>query len=60
MAHAGQWNEAGVRTVTGGAWTPILVRQVLTRPRNAGLVEHDGQLVGRMPGEPIVDRGRCR
>lgn len=52
---AKEWNEAGLRTASGGRWTAVLVRQVLTRPRNAGLVEHHGQIVGRMPGEPIVD-----
>lgn len=52
---AQEWNEAGLRTAGGGLWTAVQVRQVLTRPRNAGLVEHAGQIVGRMPGEPIVD-----
>lgn len=52
---AQEWNEAGLRTASGGLWTAVQVRQVLTRPRNAGLVEHHGQIVGRMPGEPIVD-----
>ncbi len=51
------WNEAGLCTASGGRWTPVQVRQVLARPRNAGLVEHEGQVVGRMPGEPIVERG---
>ncbi|MGH3905184.1 MAG: recombinase family protein, partial [Pseudonocardiaceae bacterium] len=50
-----EWNEAGLRTVTGRLWTPVVVREVLLRPRNAGLIEHGGELVGRMPGDPVVD-----
>ncbi|PZS30314.1 MAG: recombinase family protein [Pseudonocardiales bacterium] len=54
---AAEWNLAGLPTAGGKVWTPVLVREVLSRPRNAGLVEHDGVVVGQMPGEPIVDRG---
>jgi site-specific DNA recombinase len=54
---ASEWNSAGLRTVTGKLWNSILVRAVLARPRNAGLIEHEGELVGRMPGEPIVEVG---
>jgi hypothetical protein len=49
------WNAAGLRTVHGQLWRAVTVRDVLLRPTNAGRVEHDGELVGRMPGEPIVD-----
>ena len=50
------WNEAGLRTATGGTWDGVNVRQVLARPRNAGLIHHKGQLVGHVTGEePIVD-----
>lgn len=52
IAH--DWNTAGLKTVTGKAWTPAAVRDVLDRPRNAGLIEHDGQIVGRIEGDPIV------
>lgn len=52
-----EWNAAGLRTTTGGVWTPPKVREVLLRPRNAGLIEHDGKIVGTMPDEPIVDPG---
>ena len=54
---AGEWNAAGLRTAGGKVWIPVLVRDVLSRARNAGLVEHDGVVVGQMPGEPIVARG---
>ncbi|MGH4025402.1 MAG: recombinase family protein [Pseudonocardiaceae bacterium] len=51
------WNAAGLRTATGREWTPVIVKSVLLRPRNAGLIEHEGEPVGRMPGEPIVNPG---
>ncbi|MGH3571380.1 MAG: recombinase family protein [Pseudonocardiaceae bacterium] len=54
---AGEWNAVGLRTAGAKVWTPVLVREVLSRPRNAGLVEHEGVVVGQMPGDPIVDCG---
>lgn len=53
---SGKWNDEGLRTATGKRWTPAGVREVLGRGRNAGLVEHKGEIVGEMPGTPIVDR----
>ncbi len=50
-----EWNAQGLRTTTGREFNPVIVGQVLLRPRNAGLIEHDGEIVGTMPGEPIVD-----
>ncbi|WP_410598811.1 recombinase family protein [Amycolatopsis sp. lyj-90] len=50
-----EWNAFGLRTTTGGSWTPSKVREVLLRPRNAGLIEHNGEIVGTMAGEPIVN-----
>ena len=47
-------NARGITTSTGGAWTRAGLRQVLARPRNAGLVEHLGEIVGRMDGPSIV------
>ncbi|UJW35674.1 recombinase family protein [Saccharothrix sp. AJ9571] len=49
------WNAAGLLSAQGREWVAITVRSVLLRPTNAGLIEHDGKLVGRMDGEPIVD-----
>lgn len=46
---AGEWDAAGLRTVTGGVWTSVTVRQVLCRARNAGLVEHRGWPTGSRP-----------
>lgn len=52
---ADRWNAAGVRTAAGREWIAVTVKSVLLRPLNAGLIEHEGELVGRMPGDPIVD-----
>jgi len=53
---AAEWNTAGLRTATGIEWEAITVRQVLMRGRNAGHLEHDGKVIGRVVGEePIVD-----
>jgi DNA invertase Pin-like site-specific DNA recombinase len=48
-------NTRGITTSYGKAWTRAGLRQVLVRPRNAGQVEHLGAIVGRLPGEPIID-----
>jgi DNA invertase Pin-like site-specific DNA recombinase len=34
---AKEWNARGLKTIKGGQWNSSTVRQVLTRPRNAGL-----------------------
>jgi len=52
---ADAWNAAGLRTAAGRDWIAVTVKSVLVRPLNAGLVEHDGKLVARMAGEPIVE-----
>lgn len=54
-ALAEEWNAQGLRSVEGREWIANTVRAVLLRPTNAGLIEHDGELVGRIEGEPIVD-----
>jgi site-specific DNA recombinase len=38
---AQEWNRLGVKTVKGGEWNGSTVRQVLSRPRNAGLAVYD-------------------
>jgi DNA invertase Pin-like site-specific DNA recombinase len=45
----------GIRTAYGKPWTRAGLRQVLTRARNAGLVEYQGTAVSRLPGDPILD-----
>lgn len=53
---ARDWNAAGLRSATGAEWSAVQVRQVLARGSNAGLIEHGGVTVGRMPGDPILDQ----
>lgn len=54
-AVAREWNGSGIATSTGGAWTGQSVARVLTRPRHAGLVEHDGAVVGSGAWPAIFD-----
>jgi DNA invertase Pin-like site-specific DNA recombinase len=51
-------NNRGVRTNWGRLWTRVSFRQVMTRPRNAGYIAHNGEVVPdvRLPGEPIFDQ----
>jgi site-specific DNA recombinase len=59
--------DRGVPTVTGAPWSTITVRDILLRPRNAGLMVHrpegsgragppysDADIVGGAPWEPII------
>lgn len=48
----------GVPTVTGVPWCPRLVRGILLRPRNAGLMVHKGVILEGVKAawEPIVSR----
>ena len=39
-------NSRGVRPVRAGVWSTRSLRMVLRRARNAGLIEHDGRVVG--------------
>lgn len=62
---AREWNAAGLttprlKTVGGNPWTPIEVRRVLLRPRNAGLMVWRGEIVGRASWEPVVDEATWR
>lgn len=44
--------------VRGAKWGYTTYRQIMTRPRNIGLIVHNGEVVPgvRLPGEPILDR----
>src|SRR3954447_13297819 len=53
-AIARDWNARGVATSTGGRWKPTEVRKLLARPRNAGLMEHRGEVVGKAEWPAIV------
>lgn len=45
---------ARVPSARGGEWLPVNVARTLTRPRNAGLQVHRGEVVGRGSFPPIV------
>jgi site-specific DNA recombinase len=45
-ATAAELDRRGSRTSTGRRWTATELRRVLVRPRNAGLMQHRGQVVG--------------
>jgi site-specific DNA recombinase len=47
-------NTRGVTTSTGRRWTYTSLRQVLTRPRNAGLSVLNGEVVGRLTWPAIL------
>lgn len=47
-------NAAGSTTSTGAAWSGRALSRVLQRPRNAGLMEHRGQIVGKASWPAIV------
>jgi hypothetical protein len=48
----------GVATIRGGGWSYTTLRQLMIRPRNIGLIVHNGAVVPgvKLPGEPILDR----
>ncbi|MCV7401306.1 recombinase family protein [Mycobacterium fragae] len=47
-------NGAGHRTATGREWRDVTVRDMLLRPRNAGLRVHHGEVVGHGKWTPIL------
>lgn len=49
---------AGVPSVRGARWGYTTYRQIMLRPRNVGLIQHNGEVVPgvRLPGEPILDQ----
>jgi site-specific DNA recombinase len=53
-------NDRGVRTATGKEWQPTELRRVLVRPRNAGLIVHRGEIVGRAEWPAILDEDTWR
>lgn len=57
---ARDWNRRALLTSTGKTWNATTVRQVLRRPRNAGLREHLGEVVGTAGWKPIVDEETWR
>lgn len=53
-------NARGVPTSTGGTWIPNAVRRMILRPRNAGLMEHRGEVIGRAQWPAILDEATWR
>jgi DNA invertase Pin-like site-specific DNA recombinase len=49
-----EWNETGLPTARGGAWTLTSARQVLIRWRNASIVHRHGVPVAKGTWEPIL------
>ncbi|MET7890619.1 recombinase family protein [Streptomyces mirabilis] len=41
-------------------WTPTELRKMLLRPRNAGLIDHKGEIVGKAAWEPLVSEDKWR
>jgi hypothetical protein len=54
------WNEAGFTTSTGRPWNYTSLRQVLTRARNAALVEYNGAIVAASAWPAIVSEDTWR
>jgi site-specific DNA recombinase len=54
------WNKAGTATTTGNPWDASKVRRVLLRPRNAGLMEHLGEVIGQAEWPAIVSEEQWR
>ena len=57
---AREWNARGILTSYGRKWSGREVTRVLLRPRNAGLMEHQGQFTGRAQWQPIVSETTWR
>jgi DNA invertase Pin-like site-specific DNA recombinase len=59
-SYTAKLKEAGQLTSTGRQWVPTELKKVLIRPRNAGLREHRGQIIGKAEWEPIVAEEKWR
>lgn len=59
-AIARAWNAAGSTTTTGKPWTLHGPRRVLLRPRNAGLMEHRGEIIGDAQWPALIDAEKWR
>ncbi len=53
-------NGQGVPTSTGRPWRPADLRRTLLRPRNAGLMEHRGEVIGAAQWPAIVPEDTWR
>ena len=50
---AQKWNEAGIKTSRGSAWTHTTVRRLLVRPRLVGWRTHHDEIVKDATGQPV-------
>lgn len=57
---AAELNDRGLVTSTGAPWRQDAVRRVLLRPRNAGLMEHRGEVLGAASWPALVPEDRWR
>jgi site-specific DNA recombinase len=57
---AREWNAQSITGTRGAPWTSVSVRDVLIRPRNAGIVEHEGKEVARAEWPAIVPEEQWR
>jgi site-specific DNA recombinase len=53
---AKELNARGFTTTRGKKWTGANLARMLGHHRYGGLVEHHGEIVGTMKGEPVLDR----
>jgi site-specific DNA recombinase len=51
---AREWNQGGITTSTGAQWTSIALHHVLIRPRNAGIIEYEGEQIAKATWPAIV------
>lgn len=59
-AQTASLNARGLVTSTGRPWAPTELRRVLIRPRNAGLREHRGEIIGKAEWDPLVPEEKWR
>lgn len=52
---AKRWNDAGVTTTMGNAWSHSTVRRTLMNPRNAGQRAYRGEIVARATWPSLID-----
>jgi site-specific DNA recombinase len=57
---AREWNAQGITGTRGAPWTSVSVRDVLIRPRNAGIVDHEGKEIATAEWPAIVPEEQWR
>ena len=55
-----EWNQRGITTTAGNRWSITTLRRMLLRARNAGLMEHRGEVVGPAEWPAIIDEPTWR